>query len=115
MISCSRPVQQFLLLALLFVCVSPVIGRAAPPVHPGWPSTDAVNIETPVAADVDGDGRMEFFGEKCTSCEFVATTGLRLPVGRDRSWAIPPAAPSVGKLNSDAVIGMWSLDSHSGG
>jgi hypothetical protein len=84
---------------------------AAPPMHPGWPSTPvSVNAETPVAADLDGDGKLEIlwgrrFGVSARHEDGSFVTGW--PAAMFES---PAGPPSVAELDGAPIVGMLSYD-----
>jgi hypothetical protein len=100
-----------LIATLVWLQGASVAIQAAPPVHPGWPSTPvSVNAETPVAADIDGDGKLEIlwgrrFGVSARHEDGSFVTGW--PAAMFES---PTGPPAVAKLDGAAIVGMLSND-----
>ena len=94
--------------AVFFLLGSSVDAFAAPPIHPGWPSSGGINTETPIAADLDGDGKMEILWGQLGKLNVRHEDGTY--VG---GWPFsynPSGPPSIAELDGAPIVGMYSDD-----
>ena len=78
--------------------------------HNGWPSPLGVNLEAPIAADLDGDGKLEILWGQRNGLTVRREDGTVFP-GWPRPYLENPGGPpSVANLNGEPIVGMWSID-----
>lgn len=84
---------------------------AAPPAHPGWPSSPiSVNAETPVAADLDGDGKLEILWGRRFGVSARHEDGTFVNGWPAAMYESPAGPPSVAELDGAPIVGMLSYD-----
>jgi hypothetical protein len=84
---------------------------AAPPMHPGWPSTPvSVNAETPVAADLDGDGKLEILWGRRFGVSARHHDGSFVNGWPAAMYESPAGPPTVAELDGAPIVGMLSID-----
>jgi hypothetical protein len=84
---------------------------AAPRAHPGWPSTPvSINAETPVAADLDGDGKLEILWGRLSGISARHEDGTFVTGWPAAIYGSPTGPPSVAALDGALIVGMLSND-----
>lgn len=99
---------RYLIPAVFFLLGSSLDAFAAPPIHPGWPSSAGINTETPIAADLDGDGEMEILWGQLGRLNVRHHDGTYVG-GWPYSYN-PSGPPSVAELDGAPIVGMYSND-----
>jgi FG-GAP-like repeat len=104
-----------LIATVVFLRSATVALVAAPPAHPGWPSSPAsVNAETPVAADLDGDGKLEIlwgrrFGVSARHEDGTFVNGWPVTI-----YESPAGPPSIAEVGGAPIVGILSNDFNAG-
>ena len=78
--------------------------------HPGWPSYDGVNTESPVAADIDRDDKLEILWGRLNAMNVLHEDGSFVTGWPQLFSYNPSGPPSVAQLDGAAIIGMCSGD-----
>ncbi len=98
------------ILTILLLGSEIIDAGSPPPMHPGWPSPTGANLETPIAADLDGDGKLEILWGQIESMVVRREDGTFFPGWPQDCAYSPSGPPSVTKVNGTMVVGLSTTD-----